>query len=460
MRRRLNEVEVLLWQLGHHPLLSSTMGAVIELDHPPRRDDTVRVARHAAANVAGLRERVAEPLSPITGALTWEPDPDLDFDHHVRFVRLEANSPRRELHHLAAQILADPFDTSRPLWQITVVGGLRGGRGALVAKLHHAIADGQGALALAAHLFGFSADQPLPAEVDLEPLLHGAADAHGGVGEPPRSSRFGSGLLHRLNDAAGFVIDPRSVTGAGVEMVQTARRITDGGDRTRSPLWQRRSRNRRLHTIDLDLDALRDAARRHDTTLNGLFVSLAADAVVAHHERHGVEVPGVSASMVVSRRSDADGAEDNAVVPVPITVPGSGAELGDRLAAVAALTKTKAGAARGSVDVMGIAGGLVGYVPAALTGAVALGQTSQVDLATSNVPGPPVPIWFAGRRVRSFVPVGPLMGTAVNLTLLSYDGSAAVGVSVDPAAVDDHTGFAADLARSFQREVGGAVGRT
>ena len=60
-----------------------------------------------------------------------------------------------------------------------------------------------------------------------------------------------------------------------------------------------------------------------------------------------------------------------------------------------------------------------------------------MDLATSNVPGPPVPVFFAGRRVIRWIPVGPVSGTAVNVTLMSYDGTAYVGMHIDPAAIPD-----------------------
>ena len=34
------------------------------------------------------------------------------------------------------------MDRNRPLWDITVVDGLRGGRTALIARVHHCLADG------------------------------------------------------------------------------------------------------------------------------------------------------------------------------------------------------------------------------------------------------------------------------------------------------------------------------
>ena len=34
------------------------------------------------------------------------------------------------------------MDRHKPLWDIHVVDGLEGGRGALIARVHHALADG------------------------------------------------------------------------------------------------------------------------------------------------------------------------------------------------------------------------------------------------------------------------------------------------------------------------------
>jgi hypothetical protein len=65
------------------------------------------------------------------------------------------------------------------------------------------------------------------------------------------------------------------------------------------------------------------------------------------------------------------------------------------------------------------------------------GLFSSLDVLASNVMGPPVPMWLTGRRIASMTPFGPRSGTAVNATLLSYDGVAAIGLNVDPAAVPD-----------------------
>jgi hypothetical protein len=72
-----------------------------------------------------------------------------------------------------------------------------------------------------------------------------------------------------------------------------------------------------------------------------------------------------------------------------------------------------------------------------------------VDITTSNVPGPPFPVFLAGRKVNEFYAFGPLTGSAVNLTLFSYDGTVFVGVHTDQAAVTDPERFVNCLETGF-----------
>ena len=57
------------------------------------------------------------------------------------------------------------FDLARPLWRVTLLEGLAGGRAALIVKLHHAIADGQGAMMLGATVIDL-----VPGGQDLGPM--------------------------------------------------------------------------------------------------------------------------------------------------------------------------------------------------------------------------------------------------------------------------------------------------
>jgi diacylglycerol O-acyltransferase len=65
------------------------------------------------------------------------------------------------------------------------------------------------------------------------------------------------------------------------------------------------------------------------------------------------------------------------------------------------------------------------------------------------VPGVPVPVYLGGAAVTEQYAFGPTIGSAVNVTLLSYVDTCAFGVDVDTAAIPDPEVFHACLVEGF-----------
>jgi hypothetical protein len=59
------------------------------------------------------------------------------------------------------------------------------------------------------------------------------------------------------------------------------------------------------------------------------------------------------------------------------------------------------------------------------------------DFNVSNVPGADIEAYFAGSTIVAQYPIGPLGGAAVNVTLLSYLGTAYIGLNLDRAAITE-----------------------
>ena len=77
------------------------------------------------------------------------------------------------------------------------------------------------------------------------------------------------------------------------------------------------------------------------------------------------------------------------------------------------------------------------------------------DFVTSNVPGAPFPVYLCGRRQLAQYPFGPLSGSAINVTLLSYVDEVNLGISSDPAAVTDREALLDDLRAGFDHVISG-----
>jgi diacylglycerol O-acyltransferase len=82
------------------------------------------------------------------GYPTWEYDPHFDIKRHIFRVNLDAPGGETQLEALAGRLLSQVLDRGKPLWEIHVVEGLERGRGALIVRIHHALADGVAGAAL------------------------------------------------------------------------------------------------------------------------------------------------------------------------------------------------------------------------------------------------------------------------------------------------------------------------
>jgi diacylglycerol O-acyltransferase len=126
-----------------------------DADADPDADIAERLAavlRHRAAAVPRLRRKLA-PVAFPPGAAAWVDDPTFDPSDHVHTSTLPAPHGPVELATRTAELLASPLDRSRPLWEIHVIGARADGGFALVVKIHHALADGLGAVMLGMSLF-------------------------------------------------------------------------------------------------------------------------------------------------------------------------------------------------------------------------------------------------------------------------------------------------------------------
>jgi hypothetical protein len=82
------------------------------------------------------------------------------------------------------------------------------------------------------------------------------------------------------------------------------------------------------------------------------------------------------------------------------------------------------------------------------------------NVVVSNVPGPPVPLWLAGARMRAYYPLSIVIhGLALNITVHSYDGHLDFGLVACPRAVPDLDVLVRGLDASFAELRTWAAGR-
>jgi WS/DGAT/MGAT family acyltransferase len=377
--------------------------------HPTR---LVELLRGRAERVPRLRQRIRGSLLPF-GKVGWVDDPRFDAAAHIHHHHLPRPHDPAQLTDRAADIMGERLDPRRPLWEIHVLTGLPSGRFAILPKLHHALADGAGAVLLGLSLLdavdGRLANRPAA----LAPAL--------GLGASLRS--FGSSAQQAV-DIAGSVL-------------RSARPTPPP-----SPLLAPTSSDRLLATVRLDLADVKRVRRTHGGTTNDVLLAVLAGALRDWLIARGDSADGLSlrALIPVNQRCRGGGSAGNQLSGYLCDLPVGESDPVRRLAAVrAAMDGNKvAGPGRGA----GALPVLADRVPAALHRLVMpmVGQCAPLlcDTVVTSVPLPNVPLFFDGAELREVYPVVPLApGHALGVAFSTYRDSVHVGLHANGAALPD-----------------------
>lgn len=469
--RHMSDQEALMWNIEKDPWLNPSGALLTLLDRPADFDLLTSRIRYGLARLPRLRERVVPGLGRLAPPV-WATDPDFDLGYHVRRLSLPAPGSKRQLLDLVTYLYEEPYDRTRPLWMFYVIEGLEDGTGALFIKQHHSVADGIGALRMAEIYTDLDRHPPPPPEVDLGPvfaeaiaaeqseLLEAGADVSDSIIDTTvrtltHNIRRQQGIARRAaSDVLKLATNPATVPRGLIGVIKQVRSTLDavGGDRTidvQAPLWVNRSRRRHLETLRVPLDDAKAAAKALGGSVNDLFVTGAALGALAYHAERDTPIEALNMTFVVSTRTDKD-MGGNAFTPVPVQVPVQGElSLEDRFRQIRDLMAERRRNVTGGGPMSAVAG-VANLLPTSVSTRFARKQASKIDFATSNLRGAPFPTYIAGAAVVAGIPLGPVAGTAANLTTLSQNGWLDMGLLADPAAITDPAGLARNIDDSYR----------
>ncbi len=486
--RRMSDAEALMWNVEKDPWLNPSGGSLIILDRPPDIEHFRKQLAASVAEVPRLREHVVGGFGRFTPPV-WRPDPEFDLEHHVRQVALPAPGSMRQLLDMVAQIYQDPYDRTRPLWMYFVIEGLESGGAAMVWKIHHSVADGTGAARLSEAFIQLSREAPEPPAVDLDAIVAAAvtedAESNGNpalletlVGTATHLARRQAGIARRLaGEVAMLGADPlraRDAVSNAVRAIGQIRSQLGGGGSTPpsdaddpdagqpevpggSPLWRERSRHRRLEVLSFPLDEALASAKRLGGSLNDWFLTGVVNGAVAYHEERGVALRTLNTSFVVSTRAD-KAIGGNSFTPSRFSAPAGPMAPAERFSVLSEAMAAKRSQVSGSGMLTGLAG-VANLLPTSLVTSVARSQAAKMDFATSNLRGAKRRFYISGARVEESYAFGPLAGTAFNITAMSYAGSFAISLFMDPVAIDDPTGLREHVEAAYQELIDLGSGR-
>lgn len=458
---KLNPVRLSGWDFAtwraasEDPIMRSTMIGLLILDQEPDWARLVDRYERASRVVPILRQKIVE------GPVPWAAprlliDPDFDLSFHLRRFRMPTGCTWNDvLDECRRQSMTD-FDRDRPLWRVTVLEGLPGGRAAVITKLHHAVADGQGAIQLGAALVDLS-----PEGFDLGPMprapqgeqLSGMSFAELMIRDNVDWILTTSRSIANMAKPAleHFLSNPKDVIRQVTEFGDSLVRFTKTPFTHLSPIMTGRSINYHYGAFQLPFAQIRNSAKSVGHTVNDAYLAAVSEGLGEYHRRLGAPVSELNLNMPISLRKSDDFGQ-NAVTIAHFTVPTDQREPVELMNEISAtVARWRSEPALGFADQIAE---LSRFIPFEVISSAATAS----DVTASNVPGPPVEVYLAGAKVENLVPLPPPIGAAVFVAMLTYNGQATIGVAMDDRAISDTDLLMDCLRHGFARVTGGEVG--
>ncbi|PLC01590.1 wax ester/triacylglycerol synthase family O-acyltransferase [Variovorax sp. RO1] len=380
----------------------------------------------------------------------WVDDDDIDIDYHVRHITLPKPGTNRQLQQYVARLHSTLIDRSRPMWEFFIIDGLQSGQVALYTKVHHAGIDGQAGVEVGKAIF------------DLE--------ATGRVIKPPRSRPRSSGYQLGMAELATaalrntaqqyvklFKMAPaiaRAIGGLAKPDEKAADKAAAAAPKKFNLFAPRTSLNvsitnqRTFAGRTISLAETKYIAKHFGVTLNDVVLGTVAGAL-RHYLADNNELPAkpLVAGVPVSLREAGDQTANNQASMILVSLATDITDPVQRLKAI----NTSSNSSKSTMNrfkavilddfptfaapwlMSGIASmvgrsGIVNLLPPA------------ANVAVSNVAGAPFPMYFAGALVTCYYPVSIAShGTALNVTVQSYNGRMDYGLIACRRAVPDIT---------------------
>ena len=407
-----------------------------------------------------LKRVVIPPLH--LGVPSWDWDPEFDIKNHVRAVRLKRGT-MAELKALAGKLFSKNMDRRHPLWDLTLVHGLKGDRTGLIARLHHCLADGITGVGLMNLMM-----DPTP-EITKVPRTRPL--------RVPKPENHKYSMVDGVLDTYSHLFE--RLFSMYADVIRLAEHsLANGGTQTSDELagfWPEitaPTERLPINTIyrgpqkfvwtEIPLADVKAIKERSGAHVNDVLLALITATMRRYSERHGEKVKGRLLRMMVpvNVRTNGDAGLGNHISLVPVTVP---LDIRQPKALLVAIHKRTEFLKRvHAAEMVGVAGGLAGALPTtmlALAGAL-LPQLpiTPFNMVCTNVPGPQFPLYVLGHKMLSWYPYVPIGGElTLNCAVLSYNGTVHFGFSGDVHAAPDLSRLERLLQENF-RELCAATG--
>ena len=370
------------------------------------------------------------------GQLVWQPDEQFDVEHHVRHSALPKPGRVRELLELCSRLHSTRLAWERPLWEATVIEGLRDGRVAMYTKTHHALVDGVSAMRLLASVLSTDpTERDMPAPWAARPQTRREEPS-----AAPASLSLADVSASTVRTALALASEAAGMPGALIRTLNKSVRNETSALSLYAPrtiLNQSITGSRRFAAQDWPVERLRGVGKATGTTINDVVLAMVSGAMRTYlsdldalPETSLISMVPVGLNAKQSQLASGDGG--NAVGSVMVQLGTHLPDPAQRLSAIHRSMQDGKESLSAMTPAQILAMSALGQAPAILGPVLRMQGIVRppYNLIVSNVPGPRTTHYWNGARLVGTYPLSiPINGMALNITCTSYDGKMCFGLT-------------------------------
>ncbi|MFP4533662.1 MAG: wax ester/triacylglycerol synthase family O-acyltransferase [Desulfobacterales bacterium] len=438
------------WLHMDHPTNLMIITGIMEFKETLDYDEACATLESRLCAFNRFKQRVVMPLSGY-GAASWEFDPYFDIRSHFHRVSLPGAGDKEALQRMVSDLMTIPLDRSKPLWSCHLIENYKKGC-ALFFRLHHCIADGialvhvilsttdkePGIPLFEAKRAGLEKKRTPPSFMPLAQLManaSGVIDKTRIIGGKLRAE--GSKVFSRPSYLKTLI---KNTSGTSVDTAAVLTRLAmmpfDPKTCFKGPLGVRK---RVAWSNRISLGNVKTIGKALGATINDVLIASVAGALRQYLMMRGDRVRET---------------ELRVAIPVNIREPGTAFELGNKFSLVfLALpvhiedpifrlreVKKRMDHLKQSPDaaVAFMVLRALGISSAAIAKKASNFFGNKATAILTNVPGPPKPLYFSGKKVENFIGWVPRAGrVGMGISIFSYAGKVGIGLVTDEGLVSD-----------------------
>ncbi len=439
------------WLCMDEPVNLMVITSVMEFDEPLDYNRFYATIDSRLACFPRFKKRVVKPMAGI-GSVKWVLDKHFDLRSHLHRIALPSPGDKQALQEVISSLKTKSLDYNKPLWDIHLIENYKGGC-ALFFRIHHCIADG---IALM-HTLLSTADsdpnapwpevkkEPSKRTSDFAPLFAFNSMMNNAKEMISVGQKAGKGLLKEVEKCItkpSHLLDWGKLSaGMSTDLAKVLSKYTIMNADPKSAFKGKLGIQKRVTWTDpIPLDNIKKVGKAISTaTLNDVLVAT---------------VTGAMRRYLITRNTSVNELDIHVAVPVNVRKPGTEFELGNKFSLVFLRlpiyiedpvlrlkeVKRRMDALKVSPDPYINFGllNVIGTLPSPLALKTAQIFGNKASGVLTNVPGPRVPLYFAGKKISNIMFWVPRSGSiGLGVSILSYNGNVTIGIASDEKLMPD-----------------------